>query len=390
MNVHEYQAKAILARYGVPIPRGVIVSAPEEAAVFARSLGRPVVLKAQIQAGGRGLAGGIKVAADPDKARRIAAELLGKRLVTPQTGPQGAVIRFLLGEELIEHRQEYYLGLTIDRRLERVVLIASTEGGTNFENMAAGSPHSIVRETLPPREGLSSIPAGVIAANLGLSGEARASLTGIMTALGRAFRDNDASLIEINPLALRSDGGWMALDAKMVFDDNALPRHPELADLRDTIGEDPREIEAAAAGLSYIALGGDIGCMVNGAGLAMATADIIRLTGGQPANFLDVGGGVNEDAVRRGFLLLLSDPNIKSVLVNIFGGIVRCDLVAAGIVKAVRESGLRLPLVIRLKGTNVEDGKRLLAGSGIDFEAAETMDEAAAKAVRAAGGERPA
>jgi len=381
MKIHEYQAKTILAGYGVRIPRGEVVSTPAEAAAAASRIGARVVLKAQVQAGGRGKAGGIKAADDPDQAGALAQAMLGLTLVTSQTGPAGKVIRKLLIEEFLDIERELYLGLAIDRAREAVVMMASAEGGMDIERLAAERPELIFMEDIDPVTGPAGFQARRLAFRLGLAGETHNLTIKSMMSLFRAFEASDASLAEINPLVVTRTGGVLALDAKMDFDDNALPRHPDIRALRDPAEESPLEVEAERFNLNYIKLDGHVGCMVNGAGLAMATMDIIMLSGGMPANFLDVGGGVSEESVAQAFKILVADKDVRAALVNIFGGIVRCDLVASGIVKAAREVGLRIPLVVRLKGTNVEQGKKILSESGLGFIPAETMKEAAEKVV---------
>ncbi|MCX6560104.1 MAG: ADP-forming succinate--CoA ligase subunit beta [Candidatus Aminicenantes bacterium] len=388
MRLHEDQAKSILSARGIAVPRGFTASSAEEAASVAAQIGGPVVVKALILSGGRGKAGGVRTAQTPDEAGRIAAGLLSGRLVTSQTGPSGAVVRRVLIEESIPVVRETYLAMAVDRGLGRVVVLASGQGGMELEALAAASPQAVIRETVPIPTGPSSVQAEAIAAACGLAGPDAEGFTRALLALWRAFRDSDAGLIEINPLGLALGGGWLALDAKMILDDSALSRHPELARLRDSADDDPREAEAAAVGLSYVRLDGDIGCLVNGAGLAMATADIIEMAGGHPADFLDIGGGVGEDALREGYRIVASDPAVRAILINVFGGIVRCDLVASGVVRACRDFSLDAPLVVRMLGTNDEDGRRILAESGLAFQTAETMDEAAAKSVAAAAGAR--
>jgi succinyl-CoA synthetase beta subunit len=348
------------------------------------------VVKAQILAGGRGVAGGIRKAADPEEAARIASDLLSSRLITAQTGPQGLPVRRLLVEEAVPASREAYLALSVDRRRGRLALLASNRGGMDIESLAQADPDSLVRETIPPEAGLSPAASARVALSCGLEGEEADGFASLARLVETAFRACDASLVEINPLGWIPGRGWLAMDAKIILDDSGLPRHPELAALRDAADGDPREAEASAAGLSYVRLDGDIGCLVNGAGLAMATADVIERAGGRPADFLDIGGGAGEDAVREGFRIVASDPGIKAVLINVFGGIVRCDRVARGVLRACRDYGLRPALVVRMLGTNAEEGLRLLADSGLPFARADAMDEAAAKAVAAASpGARP-
>jgi succinyl-CoA synthetase beta subunit len=381
MKIHEYQAKQILAKFGVAIPRGEVAETPDKAADIASRIGPRVVLKAQIHAGGRGKGGGIKLADGADEARRLAQAMIGMTLVTPQTGPEGKVVKRLLVEEALDIARELYLGLVIDRAREAVVLMASPEGGMEIERVAAEKPELIFKEHVNPITGLAGFQARRLAFQLGLSGETHKQAVKFMTLLYRAFEASDASLAEINPLLVTKQGAVLALDAKMNFDDNALSRHPDIQSMRDLDEESPLEVQASKYNLNYIKLDGNVGCMVNGAGLAMATMDIIMLSGGMPANFLDVGGGVNEEAVTNAFKILVADQDVKAALINIFGGIVRCDLVAGGIVKAAREVGLKIPLVVRLKGTNVEQGKKILAESGLSFLSADTMKEAAEKVV---------
>jgi succinyl-CoA synthetase beta subunit len=381
MKIHEFQAKQILAKFGVPVPRGEVATTPDQAADIASRLGTRVVLKAQIHAGGRGKGGGVKLADGPEEARRLARDMIGMTLVTHQTGPEGRRVKALLVEEALDIARELYLGLVIDRAREALVMMASPEGGMEIERVAAEKPDLIFKEYLHPVTGLAGFQARRLAFQLGLSGETLKLAVKFMTSLARAFEATDASLAEINPLLITRQGSVLALDAKMNFDDNALARHPDIKALRDLDEESPLEVQASKYSLNYIKLDGNVGCMVNGAGLAMATMDIIMHSGGMPANFLDVGGGVNEEAVTNAFKILVADKDVKAALINIFGGIVRCDLVAGGIVKAAREVGLRIPLVVRLKGTNVEQGKKILAESGLSFVSADSMKEAAEKVV---------
>jgi succinyl-CoA synthetase beta subunit len=381
MKIHEYQAKQILAKYGVQIPRGEVAETPDKAAEIAQRIGPRVVLKAQIHAGGRGKGGGIKVVNSPQEAKETASKMIGMTLVTHQTGPEGKVVKRLLVEEALDIARELYLGLVIDRAREAAVVMASTEGGVEIEKVAAERPELIFKEYINPAVGLASFQARRLAFRLGLSGEAFKQGVKFISGLYRAFEGSDASLAEINPLLVTKQGGVLALDAKMNFDDNALGRHPDIAAMRDLDEESPLEVQASKYNLNYIKLDGSVGCMVNGAGLAMATMDIIMLSGGMPANFLDVGGGVSEEAVINAFKILVADKDVKAALINIFGGIVRCDLVASGIVKAGKEVGLKIPLVVRLKGTNMEEGKKILAASGMSFYSADTMKEAAEKVV---------
>jgi len=385
MNLHEHQAKELLRRYGVAVPAGQACFTADEAVAAAERLGFPCVVKAQIHAGGRGKAGGVKLVKSAAEARAAASELLGKTLVTHQTGPQGRVVRRLLVEQACAIARELYLGLVVDRASGRVTVMASVEGGVEIEEVAARSPEKILREAIDPAIGLAAYQARRLAFGLGLAKEQVGPAVSFMTALSRCFVDSDCSLAEINPLVVLESGGLLALDAKIGFDDNALFRHPELRELRDPAEEDARETEAAKHDLSYIALDGNIGCMVNGAGLAMATMDIVKAAGGMPANFLDVGGGASTEKVRAAFHILLSDAHVKAIFINIFGGILRCDVLAAGVVQAAREVGLKVPLVVRMEGTNVEQGKQILGASGLDVITATDMLDGARKAVAAAG-----
>ena len=388
MNIHEFQAKEILRKYGVPVLEGGIARTPEEAAEIARRLGGTVVVKAQIHAGGRGKAGGVKVVKSPEAAAEFARGLLGKPLVTHQTGAAGRIVRQVLVESGCDIARELYLGVVVDRASARVALIASSEGGVEIEEVAARSPEKIYRELLDPLIGLAPFQARRVAFRLGLPKELTGKAVGFFTALARAFHDCDASLAEINPLVVTRAGELVALDAKMSFDDNALFRQPVVRAYRDEHEEDPREREAAKFDLSYIALSGNIGCMVNGAGLAMATMDIVKHAGGEPANFLDVGGGADTEKVREAFRLLLADASVRAIFINIFGGILRCDVLAEGVVAAARQVGLSVPLVVRMEGTNVERGKQILAESGLAIDTAANMAEGARLAVAAAGRSR--
>ena len=381
MKIHEYQAKQILAQFGVEIPKGEVADTPEQAAAIAEKIGTRVVLKAQIHAGGRGKGGGIKIANSAQEAKKLAKDMIGMRLVTHQTGPEGKIVKRLLVEEALDIARELYVGIVIDRASEAAVIMASTEGGMEIEKVAAEKPELIFKEYVNPASGFGAFQARKLAFQLGLSGETHKQAMKFIASLYRAFEGSDASLAEINPLLVTKQGHVLALDAKMNFDDNALARHPNILAMRDLDEESPLEVEASKYNLNYIKLDGNVGCMVNGAGLAMATMDIIKYSGGVPANFLDVGGGVNEEAVKNAFKILVSDKDVKAALVNFFGGIVRCDLVAAGIVKAAREIGLKIPMVIRLKGTNVEEGKKILAESRLAFYSADTMKQAAEKVV---------
>jgi succinyl-CoA synthetase beta subunit len=381
MKIHEYQAKQTLTKFGVPAPRGEVAYSPEEARAVAERLGGAVVVKAQIHAGGRGKAGGVKLAHNPDEAQRIASEMLGKKLVTIQTGPEGRVVKRVLIEEGLEVARELYLGLVIDRTSARPVLMASTEGGMEIEVVAAEHPERILKEFIDPALGLQPFQARKVAFGLGLDAKLVNDAVRFFSCLYQAMIATDASLVEINPFVLTRDGRLLALDAKMNFDDNALYRHKDIRELRDLDEEDPFEVKASNYSLNYIRLDGNVGCMVNGAGLAMATMDIIQYAGGRPANFLDVGGGANEEQVRRGFEIILSDANVRAVLINIFGGIMRCDIVANGVVAAVKSLGIEVPVVVRLEGTNVELGQQILRESGLNFTVASGMKDAAEKVV---------
>ncbi|HUO83786.1 MAG TPA: ADP-forming succinate--CoA ligase subunit beta [Thermoanaerobaculia bacterium] len=386
MKVHEYQAKEILQRYGVPIPRGFVVDNPQEAYNIAKQLGGRVVVKAQIHAGGRGKGGGVKLAKDPDDAVELTKQILGMRLVTHQTGPEGRIVSKVLIEEALNIDRELYVGITLDRRLGAPVLMASKEGGMEIEEVAARDPKAIHREPVDPSLGLQAFQARRIAWALGLEGTAFKNATVLLQKLLQAYLDTDASLAEINPLLVTREEQVLALDCKMSFDDNALFRHRDIMDMRDLNEEEPLEIEASKFGLNYIKLDGSVGCMVNGAGLAMATMDIIKLAGGEPANFLDVGGGATAEQVKNAFRIILSDAHVKAILINIFGGIMRCDRIAAGVIEASREIGLPLPLVVRLEGTNVELGRKMLEESGLNLITADGMADAAEKVVAAAAG----
>ncbi len=387
MKIHEYQAKAILARHGVPVPRGEVALSAQEAGEIARRLGGAVVVvKAQIHAGGRGKAGGVKVVKTSDEAEKIASSLLGQTLVTYQTGPAGQVVGRLLIEEGLDIDRELYLSMLVDRASQKIVMMVSAEGGVEIEEVAAKTPDKIHKEFIVPGIGLQPYQARKLAFALGLGGAQIGKATAMMLALYKAFVATDAAMLEINPLITTKAGDLLALDAKVSFDDNALYRHADLKDLRDLAEEDPLEVEASKFALNYIRLDGNIGCMVNGAGLAMATMDIIKLAGGMPANFLDVGGGANAEQIRNAFKILMSDKNVKAVLINIFGGILRCDVLAQGVIAAVQELGVPVPIVIRMKGTNVDEGKRMLAESGLNFTTADTMNEAADRVVALAGG----
>lgn len=384
MKIHEYQAKAILARYGVPVPRGEVAYTAEEADAIARRLGGSVVIKAQIHAGGRGKGGGVKVAATPAEAADIAKKMLGMKLVTHQTGPEGRIVQRVLVEETLAVARELYLGVVLDRAQGKAVLMASAAGGVDIEEVAATAPEKILKETIEPGLGLAAFQARKLAYGVELEGATASAAASAMMALARAYEEVDASLAEINPFVVTADGRVFALDAKINLDDNALYRHKDLLELRDLNEEDPLEVEASRYGLNYIKLDGNVGCMVNGAGLAMATMDIIKYAGGNPANFLDVGGGASAEQIQNAFRILLSDPHVKAVLINIFGGILRCDRLATGVVAAARELDIRVPVVVRMEGTNVEEGRRILMESGLNFTVAENMKDAAEKVVRLA------
>jgi len=386
MKIHEYQAKEVFRRYGVAVPRGFLAQTADEAEDAARKLGTPmVVVKAQIHAGGRGKGGGVKLAKSPAEAREIASRMLGMMLKTHQTGPLGQKVRKVYVEEGLPIAQELYLGATLDRAASRVTLISSNEGGVEIEETAAKHPEKILRQTVDPAVGVLDFQGRALAFGLGLSGGTVSKFLDFCRALYRAYLETDASLAEVNPLVLLKDGSVVALDAKMSFDDNALYRHPDIVEFRDVDEEDPIEAKAKEYDLSYIALDGNIGCMVNGAGLAMATMDTIKLVGGSPANFLDVGGGASQDKVTAAFKLILADEKVRAILINIFGGIMRCDVIAAGVVAAAKEVRLGVPLVVRLEGTNVEQGKQILKSSGLPIISADNLRQAAEKAVLAAG-----
>jgi succinyl-CoA synthetase beta subunit len=384
MKIHEYQAKAILAKFGVPVPRGeVILKDTSQVAAIAERLGTSVVVvKAQIHAGGRGKAGGVKLAKSPQQAAELAARIMGMTLVTPQTGAEGRIVRRLLVEEGLDIRKELYLSILVDRATGAPVLMASAAGGMEIEEVAHDNPEAILRETISASAGLQPYQVRNLIFALGLDAELVKPAIPFFQALYRAFLETDATLIEINPLIVTGDNRLVALDAKMTLDDNALFRHPEFAELRDVDEETPLEVEAARFKLNYIQLDGSVACMVNGAGLAMATMDIIKLCGGSPANFLDVGGGASAEQVKNAFRLLLSDPNVRGVFVNIFGGILRCDVLATGVVNAARELKFTVPVVVRMEGTNVEQGKEILRASGLNFTVAENMKDGAQKAIR--------
>jgi len=382
MNIHEYQGKEVLKQYGVSVPRGKVAFTVEEAVEAAKELGSSVtVVKAQIHAGGRGKAGGVKVAKNLDEVRTYAEQLLGKVLVTHQTGPEGKEVKRLLIEEGCDIKKEYYVGLVVDRTTGRVVMMASEEGGTEIEEVAARSPEKIFKEVIDPAVGLMPFQAQRLAYAINIPKELVRKAAQCMIALYNAFVDKDCSIAEINPLVVTGDGNVLALDAKLNFDSNALFRHKDILELRDLDEEDEKEIQASKFDLSYIALDGNIGCMVNGAGLAMATMDIIKYYGGEPANFLDVGGGASTEKVTEAFKIILSDPKVKGIFINIFGGIMKCDVIANGVVEAAKQVGLDRPLVVRLEGTNVDMGKKILAESGLNIVAADSMADGAQKIV---------
>jgi succinyl-CoA synthetase beta subunit len=384
MKIHEYQAKAILAQYNVPVPRGQVAFTVEEAEAAAKKIGGSVVVKAQIHAGGRGKGGGVKVAKDADAAVALARQILGMTLVTHQTGPEGRVVQRLLIEETLPIDRELYLGIVLDRVQAKPVFMASAAGGMEIEEVAAKTPELILKETLEPGFGLSPYQARKLAFGIGIPAASVNSAAAAMAALAKAYVAMDMSLAEINPFMLTKDGKVYALDAKINFDDNALFRHKELIELRDINEEDPLEVEASKSGLNYIKLDGTVGCMVNGAGLAMATMDIIKYAGGSAANFLDVGGGASAEQVKNAFRILLSDKNVKAVLINIFGGILRCDTLATGVVAAARDLNIQVPIVVRMEGTNVELGRQILLDSGFNFTVGEGMRDAAEKVVKLA------
>jgi succinyl-CoA synthetase beta subunit len=389
MKIHEYQAKAILAKFGVPTPRGEVAFSKDEARAIAAKLATPVVVvKAQIHAGGRGKAGGVKLARSVDQAAELAGQILGMKLVTLQTGPEGRIVRRLLIEEGLDIRRELYLSVLLDRATAAPVFMASAAGGMEIEEVAHTNPEAILREHIHPAAGLEPFQARKIAFGLGLDAAVLPAALLFLKALHHAFMESDASLIEINPCVLTGDGRLVALDAKMTIDDNALYRQKEVIALRDLEEEDPLEIEASKFGLNYIKLEGSVGCMVNGAGLAMATMDIIKLAGSAPANFLDVGGGANAEQVKNAFKILISDPSVRAVFINIFGGILRCDVLATGVVNAARELNLKIPIVVRMEGTNVDKGQQILKESGLGFTVASGMKDGAEKVVKLAGGAR--
>ena len=385
MKIHEYQAKGILRQHGVPVPRGRVAFSAEEAKAAAEELGGRVVVKAQIHAGGRGKGGGVKIADNADQAAEIAGHMIGMTLVTHQTGPQGRLVKRVLVEETLPIDRELYLGVVLDRNIQKPVLMASSAGGVEIEEVAAKTPELILKETMHPGIGLSGYQARRLAFGMGVPAETIGAVVKAMTALAETYRATTANLVEINPFVITEDGRAVALDAKIDLDDNGLFRHPELSELRDLDEEEPLETDAINHGLNYIKLDGNVGCMVNGAGLAMATMDIIQYAGGSPTNFLDVGGGANADQIKNGFRIILSDPNVKAILINIFGGILRVDVLAEGVVAAARELDIKVPIVLRLEGTNVEIGRKTLNKSGMNFTIAQNMKEAAEKVVALAG-----
>jgi succinyl-CoA synthetase beta subunit len=386
MKVHEYQAKEILRRYGVPTPRGIVAENADEARAAAKELGGRVVVKAQIHAGGRGKGGGVKLAKDADEAADLTKKMIGMTLITHQTGPEGREVRKVLIEEALNIDKELYLGITLDRRIGMPVVMASKQGGMEIEEVAERDPSAIHREPIDGVLGALPFQARAVANALELTGDAYKKCVDFVQKLMRCYIDTDAALVEINPLMVTTEGNVFALDCKMSFDDNAMFRHKDLAEMRDLNEEDPLEVEASKFGLNYITLDGNVGCMVNGAGLAMATMDIIKLAGGQPANFLDVGGGASAEQVKNAFRIILSDKNVKAILINIFGGIMRCDRIAEGVVSASRDIGLPVPVVVRLEGTNVDLGKEILSNSGLPLITADGMWDAAQKVVAAAQG----
>src|SRR6202167_2417282 len=390
MKIHEYQAKGILKKYGVTVPRGTMATTREEADTAAKELfnagATGVVVKAQIHAGGRGKGGGVKIAKSVSEAGQLASKMLGMKLVTHQTGPEGRIVRRLLIEETLPIEKELYLGILVDRAEGKPVFMVSAAGGMDIEQVAAENPDAILKQHIDAGMGLEAFQARKMAFKLGLSPKQINPAVQFLSNLYKAFLDTDASLLEINPFITTTDGRLFALDAKLTFDDNALFRHPDIRELRDITEEDPLEVEASKYSLNYIKLDGSVGCMVNGAGLAMATMDIIKYAGGSAANFLDVGGGANADQVKNAFRIILSDPNVKAVLINIFGGILRCDMLATGVVAAARDLGIKVPIVIRMEGTNVEQGIKILLDSGFNFTIADGMKDAADKVVALAGG----
>jgi succinyl-CoA synthetase beta subunit len=387
MKIHEYQAKAILAEYGIPVPKGEVAHTPAEVAAIAQRVGGRVVVKAQIHAGGRGQGGGVKLAATPSQATEVGTQILGMTLVTPQTGPEGRLVRQVLIEEALDIARELYVGVTVDRDKNCAVMIASEAGGVAIEEVAASTPEKILKEWIDPLLGLRSFQARRLAYALHIAPEQLPQAIALMQGLYRAFLDKDCSLAEINPMIVTRQGQLLALDAKLDLDDNGLFRHPELQALRDVGEENPLEVEASKYRLNYIKLDGNVSCIVNGAGLAMATMDIVKLAGAEPANFLDVGGGASAETVENAFRILLMDPHVRAVLINVFGGILRCDVFAQGVVQAVKNVQVELPVVVRMEGTNVERGRELLQQSGMNFIVADSMRDAAEKVVAALRGD---
>ena len=384
MKIHEYQGKEILKKFGVTIPNGGVAFSVDEAVNVAQSIGGSVwVVKAQIHAGGRGKGGGVKIAKSLEEVKQFASQILGMRLVTHQTGPEGKIVKRLLIEQGVSIAKELYIGITLDRDRSQNVVMASTEGGVEIEKVAAETPELILKEYINPTIGFREFQARKLAFGLGLSGDAFQNAVKFLTALYKAYEESDASLAEINPLVLTTNGQVLALDAKMNFDDNALFRHPDIAIMRDPDEEEPLEVEASKYNLNYIKLDGNVGCMVNGAGLAMATMDIIKLAGGEPANFLDVGGGASVETVSNGFKIILSDNNVRAILINIFGGIVRCDRVANGVVEAAKNVHVNVPVVVRLEGTNAKEAREILANSELNFAVAGSLQDAAEKVTKA-------
>ncbi len=383
MKIHEYQAKTILAEFGVPVPRGRVATTPSTAGAIAQELGGTVVVKAQIHAGGRGKGGGVKLAKSPLEAEQTASQILGMMLKTHQTGPEGQRVKQVLVEEAMDIRQELYLGIVIDRKVGLPAIMGSSAGGMEIEEVARTRPQAIVKAHVDPATGITGFHTRKLTFSLGLQGDLLKAGADFIARLYRVFEAKDCSLAEVNPWVITGDGRLLALDAKMNFDDNALPRHPDIQAFRDLDEESPLEVEASKFNLNYIKLDGNVGCMVNGAGLAMATMDIIKLTGGEPANFLDVGGGASAEQIENAFRILISDKNVRAVFINIFGGILRCDRLAEGVIKAVKTLGVRLPIVIRMEGTNVELGQRMLRESGLNFITAQGMKEGAENVVRA-------
>jgi succinyl-CoA synthetase beta subunit len=381
VKIHEYQAKQILRSFGIAVPRGDVAFSPKEAGAVARRLGGRCIVKAQIHAGGRGKGGGVKIAADVTEAEDLARQMIGMTLITHQTGPQGRKVRRVLIEETLDIAREIYVGVTLDRARGMPVVMACGQGGMEIEEVARRDPKAILIEPIDPLVGLRPYQVRRLAFALGLEGDEVKSATKLILALAKAYEETDASLVEINPLVVTRQGDLVALDAKMSFDDSALFRHPNIRELRDPDEEDPLEVEASANALNYIKLDGNVGCMVNGAGLAMATMDLIKLQGGSPANFLDVGGGATAEQVTAAFKILTADPNVKAVLINIFGGILRVDVLARGVVDAVRQVDVKVPIVARLEGTNVEEGKRVLSDAGLNFQVADGMLDAAKRVV---------